>query len=59
MAILLRAKKMAQPTKKALTDSLVKLLAKKQLDKITIVDLVEDCDVNRRPFIITFATSML
>ena len=41
---------MVQPTKKALADSLVKLLAKMPLDKITIVDLVEDDGVNGQTF---------
>lgn len=41
---------MSQTTKKALAASLKKLLAKKPLDKITVVDIVEDCEVNRQTF---------
>ncbi len=45
-----------QTTKRALAASLEKLLAKKPLDKITVIDIVEDCEVNRQTFIITSAT---
>ncbi len=41
---------MAQTTKKALAASLKKLLAEKPLDKITVVDIIEDCEVNRQTF---------
>lgn len=41
---------MSQTTKKALAASLKKLLAEKALDKITIVDIAEDCEVNRQTF---------
>ncbi|MDF2881608.1 MAG: regulatory protein TetR [Clostridiaceae bacterium] len=41
---------MAQTTKKALAASLKKLLAEKSLDKITVIDIVEDCEVNRQTF---------
>lgn len=41
---------MAQTTKKALAASLKKLLTQKPLDKITIIDIVEDCEVNRQTF---------
>ena len=41
---------MAQTTKKALAASLKKLLSEKPMDKITVVDIVEDCEVNRQTF---------
>lgn len=41
---------MAQTTKKALAQSLKKLLRDKNLDKITISDIAEDCGVNRQTF---------
>lgn len=41
---------MAQTTKRALAMSLKKLLGKKPLDKITVIDIVEDCEVNRQTF---------
>lgn len=41
---------MSQITKKALAASLKKLLAQKPLDKITVIDIVEDCEVNRQTF---------
>lgn len=41
---------MAQTTKRALAASLKKLLAKKPLDKITVTDITEDCEVNRQTF---------
>lgn len=41
---------MAQTTKRALAASLKKLLQKKTLDKITVIDIVEDCEVNRQTF---------
>lgn len=41
---------MSQTTKKALAASLEKLLMEKPLDKITVIDIVEDCEVNRQTF---------
>ncbi|MEG1946784.1 MAG: TetR/AcrR family transcriptional regulator [Lachnospiraceae bacterium] len=41
---------MAQTTKKALAASLKKLMEEKPLDKITVVDLAEECEVNRQTF---------
>ena len=41
---------MSDITKRALEDSLKKLLLKKPLNKITINDLTEDCGVNRMTF---------
>lgn len=41
---------MSQTTKRALAASLKKLLLKKTLDKITVIDIVEDCEVNRQTF---------
>lgn len=41
---------MAQITKKALAASLKRLLSEKPLDKITVIDIVEDCGVNRQTF---------
>ncbi len=41
---------MSQTTKKALAASLKKLLGKTTLDKITVKDIVEDCEVNRQTF---------
>lgn len=41
---------MSQTTKKALAASLKKLLTKNTLDKITVIDIVEDCEVNRQTF---------
>lgn len=41
---------MAQTTKRALAASLKKLLQRKPLDKITITDIAEDCEVNRQTF---------
>ncbi|HOO31598.1 MAG TPA: TetR-like C-terminal domain-containing protein [Thermotogota bacterium] len=37
-------------TKNALADSLKKLLLQKPLNKITVVDITEDCEVNRQTF---------
>jgi probable dihydroxyacetone kinase regulator len=37
-------------TKKALAASLKKLLAERPLDKITVIDIVNDCEVNRQTF---------
>lgn len=41
---------MSQTTKRALAASLKKLLTEKTLDKITVIDIVEDCEVNRQTF---------
>ena len=41
---------MSLTTKRALAESLKKLLSKKNLDKITVKDIVTDCGVNRQPF---------
>jgi len=41
---------MTQTTKKALAASLKKLLEKSTIDKITVKDIVEDCEVNRQTF---------
>lgn len=41
---------MSQLAKKGLSESLLKLLSKKTLDKITVKDIVEDCGVNRQTF---------
>ena len=41
---------MSQITKKALAGSLKKLSLEKPLDKITVTDIAEDCQVNRQTF---------
>ena len=41
---------MSQTTKRALATSLKNLLKEKPLDKITVVDIAEDCEVNRQTF---------
>lgn len=41
---------MSQTTKKALAFSLKKLLKNKPLEKITVTDITEDCEVNRQTF---------
>jgi Transcriptional regulator len=41
---------MSQTTKKALAASLKKLLDEKTLDSVTVVDIAEDCEVNRQTF---------
>lgn len=41
---------MSSTTKRALAASLKKILLKKTLDKITILDITEDCGVNRQTF---------
>jgi probable dihydroxyacetone kinase regulator len=41
---------MSLTTKRALAESLKKLLSKRGLDKITVKDIVEDCGVNRQTF---------
>ena len=42
--------KMSEITKKALAESLKKLLSKNKLNKITIKEITEDCGVNRQTF---------
>jgi len=46
---------MAQFTKKAIIDSFMKLLEQKPLDKITVKDIIEDCDINRGTFYYYFS----
>ena len=41
---------MSQTTKKALAASLKKLLQERPLDKITVIDITLDCEVNRQTF---------
>ncbi|MBC8535948.1 TetR-like C-terminal domain-containing protein [Feifania hominis] len=41
---------MAQTTKRALAASLKKMLSKKPLDKITVKDITDDCELNRQTF---------
>ena len=41
---------MSQTTKRALAASLKNLLKEKPLNKITVVDITEDCEVNRQTF---------
>jgi probable dihydroxyacetone kinase regulator len=41
---------MSQTTKKALAASLKKLLEERSLDCVTVVDIAEDCGVNRQTF---------
>ena len=41
---------MSEITKKALAESLKKLLSKNKLNKITIKEITEDCGVNRQTF---------
>lgn len=41
---------MSQTTKKALAASLKKLLLEKPLEKITVIDIAQDCEVNRQTF---------
>ena len=46
---------MSQTTKRALAQSLKKLLQTKPLSKITINDIAEDCGVSRMTFYYHFA----
>lgn len=46
---------MAQFTERAITESFVKLLNERPLDKITIRDIVEDCGISRNTFYYHFA----
>lgn len=41
---------MSQITKKAFAASLKKMLSQKPLDKIKVIDITEDCEVNRQTF---------
>lgn len=41
---------MSQMTKKSFAESLKKMLAQKSLEKIKIIDITEDCGVNRQTF---------
>ncbi len=41
---------MSQTTKRALEESLKRMLLKKPLDKVTISDIAEDCGINRMTF---------
>lgn len=41
---------MPNRTKEMLAESLMKLLARRTLDKITIQDIVDDCGYNRQTF---------
>ena len=41
---------MVSKKRRAIMDSLMKLLDKKPLDKITVRDIVEDCGINRNTF---------
>ncbi|MGB4658135.1 MAG: TetR-like C-terminal domain-containing protein [Mobilitalea sp.] len=41
---------MSDTTKRALAASLKKLLLEKPLDKITVIDITDDCEVNRQTF---------
>jgi len=50
---------MTQTTKKALASSLKKLLAEKTLDKITVIDITNDCEVNRQTFYYHFKDILL
>lgn len=45
---------MAHMTKKLLAGALEKLLTQKPLDKITVTELVKECDVNRQTFYYNF-----
>lgn len=41
---------MANFTKKAIKESFIKLLNDKPMDKITVKDIIEDCEINRSTF---------
>lgn len=45
---------MTKLTRKAIQSSFLELLRTKSLDKITIKDLVERCEINRNTFYISF-----
>ena len=42
--------KMSNITKRAMAQSLKKILVVKELDKITITDITNDCGINRQTF---------
>lgn len=46
---------MAHLTEKAIMNSFVKLLSEKPFDKITVTDIVEDCQITRRTFYYHYA----
>ena len=50
MGMLERRPAMPNRTKEMLAESLMKLLARRTLDKITIQDIVDDCGYNRQTF---------
>ena len=50
---------MSQITKKALAGSLKKLSLEKPLDKLTVTDIAEDCQVNRQTFYYHFQDCLL
>ena len=41
---------MASVTKQAIVASFMKICTKKSLDKITVRDIVDDCEINRNTF---------
>ena len=41
---------MSEITKRAFASSLKKMLAKRPLEKIRVIDITEDCGVNRQTF---------
>ena len=45
-----RGKKMSQLTKKAITEAFITLLNQRPLDKITVKDIVDRCQINRNTF---------
>lgn len=45
-------------TRRILAESLKNILKRKPLEKITVTQLVDDCNINRQPFTITFMTFM-
>ena len=50
---------MAVATKRLLADTLIELLAKRPLDKITVKELVATCHVNRQTFYYHFQDESL
>ena len=50
---------MSQITKRALAESLKKLLLEKPLDRITVSDITEDCGVSRMTFYYHFKDCLL
>lgn len=49
-SMIMTHEEISQRTKNELAESLKKLMAKKPLDKITVTELVESCNVNRKTF---------